>query len=51
VDEGMDTGPIIAQVPVAIEENDTLMTYTKKIQAVEHSLYPEVVKQLVTGRI
>jgi phosphoribosylglycinamide formyltransferase 1 len=51
VDEGMDTGPIIAQVPVVIEENDTLETYTKKIQAVEHRLYPEVVKQLVTGRI
>jgi phosphoribosylglycinamide formyltransferase-1 len=51
VDEGMDTGPIIAQVPVTIEENDTLTTYTKKIQAVEHQLYPEVVKQLVTGRI
>lgn len=51
VDEGMDTGPIIAQVPVAIEKNDTLATYTQKIQAVEHQLYPEVVKQLVTGRI
>jgi phosphoribosylglycinamide formyltransferase-1 len=51
VDEGMDTGPIIAQVPVTIEENDTLATYTQKIQAVEHKLYPEVVKQLVTGRI
>ncbi|MCH5586602.1 phosphoribosylglycinamide formyltransferase [Shimazuella sp. AN120528] len=51
VDEGMDTGPIIAQVPVAIEENDTLTTYTQKIQAVEHQLYPEVVKQLVTGRM
>lgn len=51
VDEGMDTGPIIAQVPVAIEEDDTLVTYTQKIQAVEHQLYPEVVRQLVTGRI
>lgn len=51
VDEGMDTGPIIAQVPVAIEENDTLATYTQKIQAVEHQLYPQVVKQLVTGGI
>lgn len=51
VDEGMDTGPIIAQVPVAIDENDTLAAYTKKIQAVEHQLYPEVVRQLITGRI
>jgi phosphoribosylglycinamide formyltransferase-1 len=51
VDEGMDTGPIIAQVPVSIDPEDTLTTFTQKIQAVEHKLYPEVVKQLVTGRI
>jgi phosphoribosylglycinamide formyltransferase-1 len=49
VDEGMDTGPIIAQVPVTIEPEDTLTTFTQKIQAVEHKLYPEVVRQLVTG--
>ncbi len=51
VDEGMDTGPIIAQVPVEINPEDTLDSYTKKIQAVEHRIYPEVVHQLVTGRI
>lgn len=51
VDEGMDTGPIIAQIPVTIESDDTLASYTKKIQAIEHQLYPDVVHQLVTGRI
>lgn len=49
VDEGMDTGPIIAQVPVEIDRDDTLESYRKKIQAVEHILYPQVVHQLVLG--
>jgi phosphoribosylglycinamide formyltransferase 1 len=51
VDEGMDTGPIIAQVPVIIEPDDTLESYTEKIQAIEHELYPNVVHQLVSRRI
>lgn len=50
VDEGMDTGPILAQVPVAIGESDTLATFQQKIHAVEHKLYPEVIRQLITGR-
>lgn len=51
VDEGMDTGPIIAQVPVAITEEDTLESFAEKIHQAEHSLYPEVVYQLITGKI
>jgi phosphoribosylglycinamide formyltransferase-1 len=51
VDEGMDTGPIIAQVPVMIEPDDTLESFTGKIQAIEHQLYPDVVHQLVSRRI
>lgn len=45
VDEGMDTGPIIDQRPVYIEDNDTIETLRKKIQAVEHQLYPAVLKK------
>ncbi|MGO4889720.1 phosphoribosylglycinamide formyltransferase [Anaerobacillus sp. MEB173] len=41
VDEGMDTGPIIAQEAVYIDEKDTLDDVRKKIQAVEHVLYPK----------
>ncbi len=47
VDAGMDTGPIIAQAPVFIEEQDTIEVLRTKIQQVEHQLYPEVLKKLL----
>ncbi|MBO9131268.1 phosphoribosylglycinamide formyltransferase [Bacillus sp. 165] len=50
VDEGMDTGPIIAQQAVAITEGETLETLQKKIHEVEHSLYVHTIgKLLQTG--
>ncbi|MBB5172558.1 phosphoribosylglycinamide formyltransferase [Texcoconibacillus texcoconensis] len=47
VDEGMDTGPIIAQEPVKISENETLASLKKKIQYVEHDLYPKTIQSLI----
>jgi phosphoribosylglycinamide formyltransferase-1 len=41
VDEGLDTGPVIAQEEVPLEPRDTL---EQRIHAVEHRLLPEVVK-------
>lgn len=46
VDEGMDTGPIIAQRVVWIEENETRETLTAKIQEQEHLLLSEVIGQI-----
>jgi phosphoribosylglycinamide formyltransferase 1 len=43
VDEGLDTGAVIRQVPVAVEPRDTLI---QRIHAVEHRILPEVVKEL-----
>ncbi|OYD07540.1 phosphoribosylglycinamide formyltransferase [Paludifilum halophilum] len=51
VDEGIDTGPIIDQKPVLVEPEDTVDTLRKKVQFVEHNLYPAVVYKLLTGRI
>ncbi|MBA4495484.1 phosphoribosylglycinamide formyltransferase [Paenactinomyces guangxiensis] len=51
VDEGIDTGPIIAQVPVQIDETDTLESFAAKIHRAEHQLYPKVVRDLITGKI
>ncbi len=51
VDEGIDTGPIVDQKPVLVEPEDTVDTLQKKIQFVEHNLYPAVVRKLLTGRI
>ncbi len=45
VDEGMDTGPIIAQKAFEIQENDTLEDIEHTIHELEHKWYPSVVKQ------
>ncbi|NBJ69366.1 MULTISPECIES: phosphoribosylglycinamide formyltransferase [Clostridia] len=47
IDEGIDTGPIIAQQVVDIYPSDTIDVLTKRIQKVEHQLYPSVIKQLI----
>jgi phosphoribosylglycinamide formyltransferase 1 len=43
VDEGLDTGAVIRQEPVAVEPRATLLD---RIHAVEHRLLPEVVQDL-----
>lgn len=45
VDEGMDTGPIIAQEAVRITEDMTRETLQQAIQQVEHGLYPQVIEE------
>jgi phosphoribosylglycinamide formyltransferase-1 len=47
VDEGMDTGSIIAQQTVKVAKRDTVETLEKKIHKVEHKLYPKVIKDLL----
>ncbi|MBN8210147.1 phosphoribosylglycinamide formyltransferase [Bacillus sp. NTK071] len=51
VDEGMDTGTIIEQDYVRIDENDTKEDLGRKIQAVEHLLYPAVIRSLLQEKI
>lgn len=46
VDGGMDTGPIIAQRAVPVLPGDTAESLHARIQAAEHTLYPEVVGML-----
>jgi len=46
VDEGIDTGPVIAAEPVPVLPDDTVDTLRERVQAVEHRLLPEVVKEL-----
>ncbi|MFL5953274.1 MAG: phosphoribosylglycinamide formyltransferase [Gaiellaceae bacterium] len=43
VDEGLDTGPVIAQEEVLVEPRDTLV---ERIHDVEHRLLPQVVREL-----
>jgi phosphoribosylglycinamide formyltransferase 1 len=48
VDEGMDTGPIIIQERVPIDEDETKESLQRKIQKSEHKLYPSVLQMLLT---
>ncbi|MGG3467702.1 phosphoribosylglycinamide formyltransferase [Neobacillus pocheonensis] len=48
VDEGMDTGPIIVRERVRLEEKETRESLTRKIQAIEHKLYPSILQMLIT---
>ena len=49
--EDYDKGPIVAQEPVRIEEGMTLDELEAAIHAVEHVLYPRVLRRLAEGRI
>lgn len=51
VDEEVDHGPIIAQIAVAVEPGDDASTLHRRIQSVEHSLYPRVITDFLIGRI
>nr|WP_263323766.1 phosphoribosylglycinamide formyltransferase [Neobacillus sp. Marseille-Q6967] len=48
VDEGMDTGPIIVQERIRISEKETRESLQRKIQQIEHKLYPSILEMLLT---
>lgn len=51
VDEGMDTGPIILQAAVPVQEGDTEETLGARILAEEHRIYPQALQLLAENRI
>jgi len=46
VDEGVDSGPIIAQTPVEVLDNDTLEDLTARILQAEHETYWRAIKKV-----
>jgi phosphoribosylglycinamide formyltransferase-1 len=46
VDEGIDTGPVIRAETVPVYPDDTVEALRARVQAVEHRLLPEVVRDL-----
>jgi phosphoribosylglycinamide formyltransferase 1 len=46
VDEGVDSGPVLAQESIPVLPGDTPETLHERIKAVEHRLLPEVVRSL-----
>ncbi len=51
VDHGIDTGPILAQAPVTVEDHDTPESLHARIQGVEHELYPAALARLLEGKL
>jgi phosphoribosylglycinamide formyltransferase-1 len=50
-DEGVDTGPIILQSVVAVKDNDTEESLTRRILVQEHQIYPKAVELFAKGKI
>jgi len=51
VDNEYDHGAIVAQRCVPVNEQDTPETLAKKVLAIEHRLYPEVLQWFAQGRV
>lgn len=51
VDEGVDTGPVLRQVQVAVESGDTEGTLHDRIKAIERPLLVETVAEIARGDI
>jgi phosphoribosylglycinamide formyltransferase-1 len=51
VDQGIDTGPILAQKMVPVLGGDTAATLHERIQEAERTLYPAVIAALARGEV
>lgn len=50
-DEGIDTGPVIAQEAVAVEPGDTEESLHERIKQAERRLFPDVIRLFAAGRV
>ena len=51
VTDELDGGPLIAQARIPVQANDTPATLSKRVQASEHLLYPQVLAWRAEGRL
>jgi len=51
VDEGVDTGPVIAQREVPVPSGVSREELEAAVHAVEHELYPEAIRMIAEGRV
>lgn len=51
VDEGVDTGPVIAQEMLGIAPGETAEQLAERVHQIEHRLLPEVIAQLSLARV
>jgi phosphoribosylglycinamide formyltransferase-1 len=50
VDEEVDHGPILYQVPVPVNENDTYESLKARVQRAEYEAYPAAIKKFIEGK-
>lgn len=50
VDAGLDSGPIVAQAVVPVNDDDTLAALSARILAEEHRLYTEAINIVLSGK-
>jgi phosphoribosylglycinamide formyltransferase 1 len=50
VDEEVDHGPIIYQVPVRVRDDDTYESLKARVQKAEFRAYPKAIKMFIEGR-
>ena len=51
VDEGVDTGPVIAQREVPVPASRDRAALEEAIHSTEHELYPEAIRMLAAGKV
>jgi len=51
VDEGVDSGPILAQREIEVLPDDDEEALQERVKGVEHLLYPDVLDRLCSGQI
>ena len=51
VDEGLDSGPIIAQARFKATKYKDIDSLITKVHSIEHKLYPLIIKMIVEGEI
>ena len=51
VDEGLDSGPIIAQARFEATKYKDINSLITKVHSIEHKLYPLIIKMIVEGEI
>ena len=51
IDQGVDSGPIIAQAAVPVSEDDTVDSLAARILEQEHIIYPNAIQLYAEGRL
>jgi phosphoribosylglycinamide formyltransferase-1 len=51
VDQGLDSGPILAQAAVPVLEGDTEDSLAQRVHAAEHQLFVDTLRRLSTGEL